>query len=173
MPPSLSANQSQIGAARPVANKALYPSKQNATKYIRMSGYPPFDGLAATAAALIVILSAIVSLVGSGARWRSVMLGQARVQDLCELTGITDPQRLQDVFGPPDMNRVWRHVSAGEIKAARQPLGHLISNEMLDYACMGIAVLSFVWRHPVIEILLLAALLLQVASWILSARLPR
>lgn len=138
-----------------------------------MSGYPPFDGLAATAAALIVILSAIMSLIASSARWRAVILGQARTQDLCELTGITDPTQLQDTFGPPDMGRVWRHITTADVKAARQPLGHLMSNETLDWACMGVAALSFFWSHPVIELLLIMALIVQVSSWILSARLPK
>lgn len=138
-----------------------------------MSGYGPFDGLALTAAALIVILSAIVSVIGSGARWRMVQLGQARVQDLCELTGITDPSKLQDTFGPPDMGRVWRHVTVAEIKQARVPLGHLMSNETIDWACIAIAVLSFFWRHPVVELFLMSAVILQVASWVVSARLPK
>ena len=138
-----------------------------------MSGYPPFDGLAATAAALIVILSGIVSLLGTGARRRAVELGQATTLDLCELTGITDPKMLQDVFGPPDMGRVWRGVSMRDIYRARRPLGHLISNELIDWGTMAIAALSFFTRHPLIEAALLASVALQVASWFAAARLPR
>lgn len=138
-----------------------------------MSGYSPFDGLTATVAALVVILSAIVSLVGSSSRWRAVTLGQARAQDLCELTGITDPRELQDTFGPPEMDRVWRSVTEADVRAARRPLGHLMSNDLVDWACVGVAVLSFLWRHPVIEIALVAALVVQVASWVLATRLPR
>lgn len=138
-----------------------------------MSGYAPFDGLMATAAALVVILSAIVSLVGSGARWRAVELGRARAQDLSELTGITDPRDLQDVFGPPDMGRVWRTVRAVDVRAARRPLGHLISNELVDWGCMAIAVLSFFWRPALMEIALVAAVVVQVTGWVVSTRLPR
>lgn len=138
-----------------------------------MSGYGPFDGLTATVAALVVILSAIVSLVGSSARWRAVAHGHARAQDLCELTGITDPRELQDTFGPPEMDRVWRSVTTADVRAARRPLGHLMSNDMVDWACVAIAVLSFLWRHPVVELALMAAFLVQVVSWVLATRLPR
>ncbi|MEL6753589.1 MAG: hypothetical protein AAFO57_06155, partial [Pseudomonadota bacterium] len=123
-----------------------------------MSGYPPFDGLAATAAALVVIISAIISLVGSSARWRAVSLGVAGPQDLCELTGITDPSQLQDTFGPPDMGRVWRHVTEVEVKAARRPLGHLMSNAGVDWACIGVAAASFFFTHPLMNLALLTAL---------------
>lgn len=138
-----------------------------------MSGYPPLDGLAQTAAALIVILSAIISLIAAGARWRAVQLGQARAQDLCELTGILDPTVLQDTFGPPDMGRVWRRVTVPEVKAARRPIGHLMSNEAVDWACMAVAVLSFLVDHPLMNIALLSALAAQVSSWVLATRVPK
>jgi hypothetical protein len=138
-----------------------------------MSGYPPFDGLAVTAAALIVILSAIVSLLGSGARRRAVELGQATTLDLCELTGITDPTQLQDVFGPPDMGRVWRSVTLQDILRERRPLGHLISNDAIDWAGIAVATVSFFWRPPLIELLLIVCVALQVASWVAASRLPR
>ena len=138
-----------------------------------MSGYAPFDGLAATAMALVVIISAIISLVAAGARWRAVSLGAARAQDLAELTGIFDPRVLQDVFGPPDLGRVWRHVTPVEIKAARRPLGHLMSNEAIDWACMGVAVASFFLVHPLVSLALMTALGAQLASWGLAMRVPK
>lgn len=138
-----------------------------------MSGYGPMDGLAATAAALVVMLLAMVSLLGTTARRRSVALGEARTGDLCELTGITDPRELQDVFGPPGIDRVWRSVSLAAIDAERRPLGRLISDDRVDWACIGVAVLSFFWRHPLVEGALAAAVGLQIAGWIVAARLPR
>ncbi|MCI4646121.1 MAG: hypothetical protein MRY64_15170 [Hyphomonadaceae bacterium] len=138
-----------------------------------MSGYPPFDGLAATAAALVVILSAIISVIAAGARWRAVDLGQARAQDLCELTGILSPEILQDTFGPPDMGRVWRQVTRADVKAARRPLGHLMSNEIFDYVCLGIAVASFLINHPLMNLALLAAFAAQVASWVFATQVPK
>lgn len=138
-----------------------------------MSGYPPFDGLAATVAALTIMLSALVSLIASSARWRAVSLGVAGPKDLCELTGITDARQLQDAFGPPDMGRVWRNVTAREVIAKRRPLGHLMSNARVDWACMATAIGAFFVSHPLMNLALLAALALQVSGWVVSARLPR
>ena len=138
-----------------------------------MSGYGPFDGLAQVAAALATILRALVSLAGSAQRRDAVALAQARVQDLCELTGITDPRQLQDVFGPPDMGRVWRHVTMADIVRARRPLGHLISDDRLDWACIGIAALSFFIGAALMDLLLLSALTAQIAGWVLATQLPR
>ncbi|MEO1786476.1 MAG: hypothetical protein AAFR41_05575, partial [Pseudomonadota bacterium] len=103
-----------------------------------MAGYAPLDGLAATVAAITTLLLAFVSLAGSSTRRRAVEAGVARMQDLCELTGILDPRDLQDVFGPPDMERVWRHVRMADVDAARRPLGHLISNDAFDGLSMAI-----------------------------------
>lgn len=138
-----------------------------------MSGYGPFDGLAVTAAAIAVILLSIVSLAGSSTRRRNVEAGQARAQDLCELTGITDPGDLQDVFGPPDMNRTWRHVTLADIARARRPMAHLISNDGLDWACMGVALVGLVLSGPIPQGLVLGALVYQVMGWLAATRLPR
>lgn len=138
-----------------------------------MSGYAPFDGLTAAAAALAIILSAIVSLIGAASRRRNIAMGIAQVQDLCELTGITDPRILQDVFGPPDMGRVWRTVTLADVTRARRPLGHLISDPVVDWACIAVAVASFFSDFWLVELALIFALMAQVASWIAAARLPR
>lgn len=138
-----------------------------------MSGYAPFDSLTSTAIALAVILSAIVSLIGASTRRRNVALKAAGIQDLCELTGITDPKLLQDVFGPPDMGRVWRHVGMADIRKARRPLGLLISDPRVDWACIAAAGLSFLSDHFLIELALVTAFLSQAAGWIAAARLPR
>ncbi len=138
-----------------------------------MAGYPPLDGLASTVAALSVILLALVSLAGTAARRQAVEAGAARMQDLCELTGILDPRQLQDVFGPPDMDRVWRHVRMADIAAARRPLGHLISNDAVDGLAIAMAAASFLVRHPLVDIALIAALAAQVTGWLAAARLPR
>lgn len=138
-----------------------------------MSGYGPFDGLAGTAAALVVILLAIVSLAGTSTRRRLVAAGQARARDLCELTGITDPRVLQDVFGPPDMGRVWRHVRLVDIERARRPLGYLISHDGVDWACIAVAAASFFLAHRLMDVALLLALVAQVTGWLAASRLPR
>ncbi len=138
-----------------------------------MTGYGPLDGLANTAIALAIILSAIVSLVGTSARKRAVMEGRATAQDLAELSGITDPRDLLDAFGPPDMGRVWRSTTMEEVRSKTTPLGHLISGDLVDWACIAVAVLSFVLKSPFIVLALWAAAAAQFAAWIAATRLPR
>ena len=102
-----------------------------------MSGYGPFDGFTLVAIALAVVLSALVSLIGTSGRKRNIALGEAQVGDLAEMTGIRDPKRLQDVFGPPDMGRVWRSVTLLDVRRARTPEGWLMSSDLVDYACIA------------------------------------
>ena len=66
------------------------------------------DGFTVTAIALAVLLSALVSLIGSAARRQAVVMAEAGARDLCELTGILNPKELQDIFGPPNLNRIWQ-----------------------------------------------------------------
>ncbi|MEZ5998551.1 MAG: hypothetical protein R3B98_07655 [Hyphomonas sp.] len=138
-----------------------------------MSGYGPFDGFTLTAIALAVILSAIVSLIGTSSRKRNIALGEAQTADLAEMTGIRDPKRLQEVFGPPDMGRVWRNVTLLDVRKARTPEGWLISSDLVDYACIAVAVVAFFVSHKFMPGFLLAALAIQAAGWIISTRLPR
>ena len=138
-----------------------------------MSGYGPFDGFTLVAIALAVILSGIVSLIGTSARKRNIALGEAQVVDLAEMTGIRDPKRLLEVFGPPDMGRVWRTVTLLEVRRARTPEGWLMSSDLVDYACIAAAVIALMVSHKLMPALLLGALGIQVAGWIVSARLPR
>ena len=138
-----------------------------------MSGYGPLDGLTIIAMAIFTILSAFISLVGSSARRRSVEEGVAQAQDLCELTGITDPGELQDTFGPPDMGRVWRTVTMKDVERVRRPLGHLLSNDRFDQASILAAVAAVFWRHPLVLLALMSFAVLQLVGWIVSMRLPR
>lgn len=131
------------------------------------------DGLASTVAALTIILLAIVSLAGTSRRKQSVEAGMAGMQELCELTGIFDPRELQDVFGPPDMDRLWRKVRMVDIDAARRPMGHLISNDAIDGAAIAMAAASFFVHHPLVDLALLIALVAQASGWLAAARLPR
>jgi hypothetical protein len=138
-----------------------------------MSGYGPFDGFTLVAIALAVILSSIVSLIGTSARKRNIALGEAQVGDLAEMTGIRDPKRILAVFGPPDMGRVWRSVTLLDVRRARTPEGWLMSSDLVDYACMVAAVLALAVSNRFMPVFLLCALGIQVAGWIVSARLPR
>ena len=138
-----------------------------------MSGYGPFDGFTLVAIALAVILSSLVSLIGTSGRKRNIALGEAQIGDLAEMTGIRDPKRLQEVFGPPDMGRVWRTVTLLDVRRARTPQGWLMSSDLVDYACIAVAVLALMVSHKFMPGLLMGALAVQAAGWIVSARLPR
>ena len=138
-----------------------------------MGGYPPYTGFTEFAIALGVILSAIVSLLGTSSRKRMVATGEARLQDLSEMTGILDPKQLFAVFGPPDMGRIWRNVTLHDVRQARAPAGWLMSSDLVDYACILAALAGMVFNYPFIPLLLLGALGVQLAGWIVSARVPK
>lgn len=131
------------------------------------------DGLTIVAIALAVMLSALVSLVGSSARRQAVRMAEAGPRDLCELTGILNFKELQDVFGPPNLNRVWQNLTLEQVLAKRRPVGHIISGQVVDWLCMAVALVSFFSDFVLVEIGLLIALAAQVAGWAYSARLPR
>ena len=131
------------------------------------------DGFTLTAIAIAVILSALVSLVGSAARRQSVIMAEASPRDLCELTGILNPKELQDIFGPPNLNRIWQNLTLERVLAERRPLGHVISGRAVDWACAAVAGLSFFSGFFLIEIGLLVALGVQITGWVYAAKLPR
>ena len=131
------------------------------------------DGFTVTAMALAVMLSALVSLIGSSARRQAVVMAAAGPRDLCELTGILNPMDLQDIFGPPNLNRIWQNLTLERVMAERRPLGHLISGQGVDWACMAAAFLSFFSSFALVEIALVIALGVQVAGWAYAAKLPK
>ena len=139
-----------------------------------MIGSALYDDLATTVSAIGIILSVVVSLILRSARRLAVEEQRASAQDLCELTGIDDPADLQDTFGPPALQtRMWHNVTLADVHRERRPLAFLIANDWLDYACAAIAVASFIFRGPFIYLFLWLAIGVQLASWIISARLPR
>lgn len=142
-----------------------------------MFGYGPTDGVALVAIAIATILLAIVSLGSTSTRKKNVLAGEAQTVDLAELTGITDPKVLLQIFGPPDLGRVWRNVSLIETRRARQPIGWLISSDAFDYAGIAIAVLAMITPFPAIkhifEWLVIPALIGQISGLIISTRLPK
>ncbi|MAI90267.1 hypothetical protein [Ponticaulis sp.] len=122
--------------------------------------------------AIAVALSAIVSLIGTGARKQAVTEGRARASDLCELTGIMEPRALQDVFGPPTMNGLYQ-TTLKRVSEVRQPMGLLMSEDRLDLACIAIAVVSFVISHQLTGLFVLLSAGYQLAGWVVSNRLPK
>ncbi len=138
-----------------------------------MGGYPPYSGFTEFAVALTVMLSALVSLIGTSGRKRNIAIGEARLQDLAEMTGILDPKQVLAVFGPPDMGRVWRSVTLFDVRRARGPLGWLMSSDIIDYLCMAAAVTALIFDHRLVPLLLGAALCVQVAGWVAASRVPK
>lgn len=122
--------------------------------------------------ALAIILSAIVSSVASSTRRQAVLLAEAKAQDLCELTGIMDPRELQDVFGPPNLARVWSHLTLKQVLAERRPAGHIISSQWVDGVSALIAFASFFIGHPLFSLALAAVFFVQISGWVLVFRLP-
>ena len=131
------------------------------------------DGFTVTAIALAVLLSALVSLIGSSARRQAVVMAEAGPRDLCELTGILNPKELQDIFGPPNLNRIWQNLTLERVMAERRPLGHVISGQAVDWACVAAGLLAFFSSFFLIEIGLLIAFGVQVTGWIYAAKLPK
>ena len=132
-----------------------------------------FSDVTAVAIVISVILSAIVSLLGSMTRHAKLEAGMAEAKDLCELTGIFDVRELQDIFGPPTMNRVWHTVTLPDVIKHRRLGGYLMSDSRIDWACIAVAVITMVWRDPFADLFLLIAAGTQVAGWIAASRLPR
>lgn len=122
--------------------------------------------------AIAIIISAIVSLIGTSSRRRAVEEGRASIAELCELTGILHPGALQDVLGPPTLDGQYHHISMADVKRARTKLALLISEDRLDLACIGVAVLAFFWHPPLLELILMMAAAYQTAGWFLSVKLP-
>lgn len=138
-----------------------------------MGGYPPYTGFTEFAVALGIILSAVVSLLGTSARKRTVAMGEARLSDLAEMTGILDPKQLFAVFGPPGMERTWPSVTLLDVRRARGPMGWLMSSDLVDYACVLAAIVALSFDHKLLPLALMAALGVQLAGWVVSARVPK
>lgn len=135
--------------------------------------YGPFDETTISGMALAIILSAIVSLVGTMSRERDVKEGKITSLELSELSGIMTIKELQDAFGPPNMHRQWSTVSLEDIRAARRPMGWLMSSDSVDWACVGVAVMSLFINHVIVSGAVVIALGVQIAGWVVSTRLPR
>ena len=91
------------------------------------------SGLPLVSIALAVMISAFIRLVQTMQLRQRVEFGHTGVRELAELSGVTDPQDLQDVFGPPGMNRIWGHVTLATIEAKRRLGGFLMSDPRLEF----------------------------------------
>ena len=138
-----------------------------------MGGYLPYVDFTEFATALAVFLSALVSLIGTSGRKRSIAQGEAKLSDLAEMTGILNAKQLMAVFGPPDMGRTWPGVTLIDVRRARGPMGWLMSSDLVDYACMAAAAAVLVFDYWLVPLALMFALGVQLAGWVVSARVPK
>lgn len=138
-----------------------------------MGGYLPYVDFTEFAMALGVVLSALVSLIGTSARKRTIAMGEARLSDLAEMTGILQPKRVMAVFGPPDMGRTWPGVTLVDVRRARTPIGWLMSSDLVDYCCILAAAAALAMDYKIVPLALITALAIQVAGWVVSARVPK
>lgn len=131
------------------------------------------SGLTLISVALTVILSAFVRLVQTMQLRQRVMAGQTSVRELSELSGITDARDIQDIFGPPGMNRIWNHVTLATIEDKKRLAGYLMADSRLHWACIAIGILAFLIGHWTVELLLIGAALSQAGAWISAFQLPK
>lgn len=130
------------------------------------------SGLPLVSIALSVMISAFIRLVQTMQLRQRVEIGHTGVRELAELSGVTDPQDLQDVFGPPGMNRIWSNVSLATIESKRRLAGSLMSDPRLHWFSILAGISAFICGHWSAQILLLIAALIQSGAWLSATRLP-
>lgn len=131
------------------------------------------SGLTLVSIALAVMISAFIRLIQAMQLRQRVQFGHVGVRELAELSGVTDPQDLQDIFGPPGMNRIWGNVTLGTIEAKRRLPGALMSDSRLHWYSIIAGFGAFILTHWVMQILLLIAVLIQTGAWLSATRLPK
>jgi hypothetical protein len=130
-------------------------------------------GLPLVSIALAVMISALIRLIQTMQLRQRVEFGHTGVRELAELSGVTDPQDLQDVFGPPGMNRIWANVTLATIEAKRRMPGALMSDPRLHWFSIAAGISAFVISHWIIQLLLIIAAIIQSGAWLSATRLPK
>lgn len=130
-------------------------------------------------AACAILFSVVIRWIRQGASWDAVAEGRATADVLADLTGITDHETLQDVFGPPRLEDGVFPVTRRQVMRQRTGFGYLVGDRWLDGGSAIIALLAVmpVWpawdRQAWLDTLLIFAGVYQLAGWIASARLIR
>jgi len=132
-----------------------------------------FSGLSLVSIALSVMISAFIRLVQTMQLRQRVEIGHTGVRELAELSGVTDPHDLQDIFGPPGMNRIWANVSLATIESKRRLGGFLMSDPRLHWFSIAAGGAAFIISHWSVQILLIIAALIQTGAWLSATRLPK
>jgi len=130
-------------------------------------------GFSLIAIAISVVLSALISLIQTMELRKRVSAQMTGVRELAELSGVTDPRELQDVFGPPGIDRVWRHITLSQIDSAKRLPGYLMSDNRVDYVCVLIAMLALFTGHGFAQVGLVVAALAQIGGWMSAGQLPK
>lgn len=130
-------------------------------------------GLPLVSIALAVMISALIRLIQTMQLRQRVEFGHTGVRELAELSGVTDPQDLQDVFGPPGMNRIWGNVTLATIEAKRRLAGMLMSDPRLHWYSIATGITAFVIGHWIVQLLLMIAAIIQTGAWLSATRLPK
>lgn len=131
------------------------------------------SGLTLISIALAVMLSALIRLIQSGQLRQRVQFGQTGIRELAELSGITDPRDLQDVFGPPGMNRIWTQVTLARIDERKRLAGYLMSDHRLHSFSIAAGLAALIISHWGAQLLLIIAVIIQTGAWMSAMRLPR
>ncbi|MEO0451293.1 MAG: hypothetical protein AAFZ74_13355 [Pseudomonadota bacterium] len=131
------------------------------------------SGLPLVSIALAVMISAFIRLVQTMQLRQRVSFGHTGVRELAELSGVTDPQDLQDVFGPPGMNRIWANVTLATIQAKRRLAGMLMSDPRLHWYSIAAGLAALVIGHWIVQLLLVIAAIIQSGAWLSATRLPK
>ncbi len=130
-------------------------------------------GFSLIAVGIAVMISAFVSLIQTMALRQRVRAQMTGVRELAELSGVTDPRDLQDVFGPPGMDRIWRHINLARIDAAKRLPGYLMSDNRVDWACGLIAFAAMLFGHWLLQLGLVLAAMVQLGGWLSASQLPK
>lgn len=131
-------------------------------------------GFTQALAACAILLSVIVRWIRSGASWQAIEDGAATADVLRDVTGILQPDRLQEIFGPPRMEDRIFTVTRAEVKKQRTGLGYLMGDPWLDGASAIIAAIVLLPIWPLwgtrmwLDTLLAFASCYQVAGWVAS-----
>jgi len=129
------------------------------------------------AAACAILFSVVIRWLRSGASWEAVDQGSATANELRELTGILDYDKLQETFGPPRLEDGAFRVTRRDVLRERTGLGYLFGDRYLDGASALIAIATLLPLWPTwgtrwwLDTLLAFACIYQVAGWAASARL--
>ncbi len=134
---------------------------------------PILTGLSLIAVALAVMMSALIRLISAMQLRQRVEAGYTGVRELAELSGITDPRDLQDIFGPPGMERIWKHVTMAQIDDKKRLAGYLMSDSRIHWASIAIGIIAFIIGHWTVQLLLIGAALAQIGGWISATQLPK